>query len=263
MSTLQQTIDDGWRELNLIGLGKSANTAQTTEGVRLLNQIYRFVLGFKAGESLLNWPLGNYERAAIDQIQATTLQLQNPPANARLVAVNESAITVNLPATAPYLSDGARMGIVDPYSRLAAYPVTLEGNGNTIQGAASLLINTNATNKTWLFRADLGSWMLLDNLDETDTNPFPEEYDQFFAMMLAIRLAPRAGVSISSATQAYFAEEQKKFVARYIQNAPLIPDNSLSWTSIQSYDQYYGWRYGSQASFNQGWGVWNGWNYPW
>ncbi len=257
MSTLQQTIDDGWRELNLIAIGKSANTVQTTEGVRLLNQIYRYVLGGPAGEMLINWPLGNYGRAAIDQITATTLQLQNPPANARLVAVNESAITVNLPAVSPYLSDGARVGIIDPHSRLAAHPVTLDANGNTIEGVNDLTINTNATNKTWLYRADLGNWMLLDNLDETDTNPFPEEFDQFFAIMLAVRLAPRAGVELSTATQAYLGEERKKFVARYIQNAPILPDNSLSWTSIQSYDQYYGWRYGSRAAFDQGWGVWS------
>jgi hypothetical protein len=41
VSTLQDVIDDGWRELNLIALGTSANTAQTAEGVRLLNHLRR------------------------------------------------------------------------------------------------------------------------------------------------------------------------------------------------------------------------------
>lgn len=261
MTTLQDIIDDGWRELNLIALGKTANTAQTAEGVRLLNQIYRFAIGGEAGEFQYNWPLGNYGRQEIALITASTQRLQNPPANSRLVAVNEEALTVYLPPIGRFLADGARMGIIDPYSRLAAYPIVLDGNGLTIEGAATLTLNTNATNKTWLYRADLGNWMALDNLDETDDNPFPQEFDPYFSMLLALRLSPRSGVKISAETQAYFAAEKTKFVARYLQTAPLRLDPSLTWTSIQGYDQWYGWRYGSQQAFDQGWAVPNNWQW--
>lgn len=255
MTTLQDIIDEGWRETNLIALGKTANTAQTAEGVRLLNQIYRFAIGGQAGEFQYNWPLGNYGRQEIDLITVDMQRLQNPPANSRLVAVNEEAMTVYFPPLGGYLADGARMGIIDPYSRLAAYPVTLDGNGQTIEGAATLLVNTNATNKTWLYRADIGNWMALDNLDETDDNPFPQEFDPYFSIMLALRLSPRSGVTMSAETQAYFKQEHRKFVARYLQTAPLRLDPSLTWTSIQGYDQWYGWRYGSQQAFDLGWGL--------
>ncbi|MEY4943911.1 MAG: hypothetical protein RL254_2092 [Planctomycetota bacterium] len=255
MSTLQDVIDDGWRELNLIALGTSANTAQTAEGVRLLNQIYNFTIGTTAGEALFNWPLGNFGRESSDLLWATTQQLQNPPQNARLVAVNEEALTVYLPVRP---SDGAQIAVIDPHARLATYPLVLDGNGMTIEGAATLTLSTNSINKTWLFRADTGNWVLLNPLVETDTNPYPLEFDQFFAMMLALRLAPRSGVELATTTQAYFNEVRKKFVSRYIQNAPLMADPSLTWTSIQGYDQWYTWRYGSTNAFNQGWGMWNG-----
>jgi hypothetical protein len=120
------------------------------------------------------------------------------------------------------------------------------------------VFSTNSINKTWLFRADLGDWVLLNPLVETDTNPYPTEFDQFFAMMLALRLAPRSGVELAATTQAYFNEVRKKFVSRYIQNAPLLADPSLTYTAIQGYDQWYAWRYGSTNAFNQGWGTWNG-----
>ena len=261
MTTLQDIIDDGYRELNLTAVGKSPTTAQTTEALKLLNQIYRFAIGGAAGEFLYNWPLGNYGRSNNDLIQATSQQLRNPPANIRLVAVNESAMTVYLP---PRPSDGARVGMIDPHSRLASYPVTLDANGMTIEGSNDLLLNTNATNKTWLFRADLGDWVLLDDLIATDTNPFPVEFDQYFSLMLSLRLSPRSGVKWSEETASYYKMEKTKFQNRYRQSAPLLLDPSLTWTSVQSYDQYYGWRYGSNAAFNQGWGVLNNWGgYPW
>jgi len=254
MTTLQDIIDGGFRELNLIALGTSANTAQTAEGVRLLNQLYRFAIGGSAGEFMFNWPLGNYGRVANDYIQATTEQLRNPPANVRLVAVNDAAMTVNLPPIGRYLADGAQIGIVDPYSRLATYPVTLNPNGQTIEGASTLVLNTNAYNATWMYRADTGNWALLDNLTEADPNPFPLEFDPYFEIMLALRLSPRSGRELSDATKAYFKQASNKFVARYTQKSPLMLDPSLTWTSLQGYDQFYGWRYGSQSAFNQGWG---------
>ncbi len=258
MTQLQDIIDSGYRELNLTAIGASPTTAQTTEGVLLLNRLYRFALGGSAGEMLFNWPLGNFGRENIVRAEVPLLRIQNPPANVRLVAVNEEAMTVYLPPVGRFLSDGARMGVIDPHERLAAYPSTLDANGNTIDGADTLLVDTDGTDATWLYRADLGAWMLLDNLDETDDNPFPEEFDDYFSIMLALRIAPRAGRTLSAETQAYFKVEKNKFEARYLQSAPLRLDPSLSWTSVQGYDQYWNYGYGGQQAFDQGWGVYPG-----
>ncbi len=252
MTILADIISDGFRELNLTGLGESPNTAQETEGLRLLNRIYEHVLGGSAGDLLYPWRLGNYGVEPNDQWDWSTQQYQNPIANVRLVATNEEPMTVYL---FPRASDGARMAIMDPYGRLAAYPLLLDGNGYTIEGAATLALDTNGLNKTWLFRQDLGNWALLSPLLASDESPFPSEYDDYFAILLALRLAPRAGRELAATTQAAYKALEQKFVARYYQSAPLITDRSLMFNSKQSYRQWVPWTgpYSDTQAWNMGW----------
>lgn len=255
MTQTQDIIQASYRELNLIGIGRSPSTPQTVEALALLNQVFQYVLGGPAGEKLNGWPLGNYGRENIDQIYLTTLQLINPPINSRMFAVQDSALTVYMPVRP---SDGSRMGIADPYSRLAALPILLDGNGRTIETAASALLNVNGTFRDWMYRADQGNWVRLNDLIATDQSPFPEEFDSYFSILLALRIAPRAGVKLADTTLAAFKGLETKFIARYLQVAPLIADPSLTWPSVQSYDQFAGWRQGSTTAFDQGWGIWGG-----
>lgn len=252
MTTLAEIISDGFRELNLTGLGESPNTAQSAEGLTLLNRIYGQVLGGSAGDLIYPWPLGNYGRQAIEQLSWSLQQWQNPVSNVRLVATNDDAMTVYL---YPTPSDGARMGIMDPYSRLAANPVTLDGNGYTIEGASTLTLSTNDMNRTWLFRQDLGNWARLSPLIATDTSPFPSEYDDYFAILLALRLAPRAGREIAASSQAAYTALEQKFVARYYQSAPLLTDRALMFNGKQSYQQWVPWTgpYSNTTAWNMGW----------
>lgn len=253
MTAISTIIQDAYRELNLIAIGASPTAAQSTEALALLNRVYSHVQGADAGELLHNWPLGNYGRQSIDQIDWTSLQLTNPPPNVKLVATAEAATTVYLPAT-PRPFDGARIGIIDPYSRLATYPVTLNGNGNTIEGASTLVLSTNAMDRIWIYRADTANWARLTDLTTSSESPFPAEYDDYFSILLALRIAPRAGRKIAETTAAAFKSLENKFHARYVQQAPLQLDPSLDWMSQQSWPQFWPWPYGSTAAFNQGWG---------
>lgn len=255
MTTVSDIIQGGYRELNLVGIGKEPTTAQAAEGLTLLNRIYAHVLGGEAGELLHDFPLGNYGRQSMDQEVWDTQWFQNPAPNLRLVATNDDALTVYLPDRP---SDGARMGMIDPYARLATYPVTLDGNGFTIEGSPTLTLNTNSADKTWLFRADLGNWALLSTLASTDQSPFPSEFDDYFVILLALRLASRAGVKLSDASQAAFSSLEQKFRARYYQSAPLLTDPSLQFNSRQSYRQYGPWSTPYAGNWSQ-WG--RGW--PW
>lgn len=254
MTAISTIIQSAYRELNLIALGASPTTAQSTEALTLVNRVYAHVLGSDAGELLQNWPLGNYGRQSIDQIDWTALRLTNPPPNVKLIATALAATTVYLPARP---LDGARIGIIDPFSRLATYPVTLNGNGSTVEGAATVTLSTNAMDRTWLYRADTANWVRLTDLVEATESPFPSEYDDYFAILLALRIAPRAGRKLADATVTAYKSLDKKFQARYIQQAPLQLDSSLNWMSQQSWPTYWPWPYGSTAAFNQGWG--SGW----
>jgi len=257
MSQAQDIIQSAYRELNLIAIGKTLSTAQITEGLQLLNQAYTYAIGTVAGEFYQNWLLGNYGLEDIYIVDWNQLQLQNPPANVRLVMTAESSMTVWFP---PYPSDGARMAFIDPHSLLSTYPILLDGNSNLIEGSNTKLLDTNAISKEWLYRADLGNWLALEVLEATDTSPFPDIYDQFFSLLVSLRLSPRSGVGWSAETTAFFKAIKMKFQAQYIQRAPLKRDPSLDWMSRQSYTQFYPYPYGSQSAFNTGWAWWGpGW----
>ena len=134
-----------------------------------------------------------------DPISFTPDQIQRPTINRRLIAVNTEALTVYLTVRP---QDGARMGIADPFGRLAAFPVTLDANGRTIEGAATKLLNVNGTFQEWFYRADLGQWVKLSTLVDTDPLPFPDEFESFFILMLALRLNPRYGRSMDEQSAA-------------------------------------------------------------
>lgn len=252
MTMLADIIQGGYRELNLVGIGKDPTTAQTAEALALLNRVFDHVLGDAAGNLMYAWPLGNYGRQAMDQVDWDTQQWQNPVPNTKLVVTNADAMTVYL---FPKPSDGARMGIIDPYNRLASVPILLDGNGFTIENAATDLLATNGMDRTWLFRQDLGNWQRLTPLLVSDQSPFPSEYDDYFMILLALRLAPRAGRDLAATTTAAYESLAKKFVARYYQSAPLITDRALMFNSKQSYRQYVPWTgpYSSQQAWVMGW----------
>lgn len=144
------------------------------------------------------------------------------------------------------------MGVADPYSRLATVPLTIDGNGRPIEGAASVLLNVNGTFREWFYRADLAAWVKLSSLDVDDDNPFPAAYDTMFIISLAMRLNPRYGRTLDEQSQLVFRQNRREFIARYLQSRPLEIDNSISWPfmSRQGWDTQRA--FSSQRGFNRG-----------
>lgn len=250
MTLVSSIITDGYREANILPLRKVPNADQVTEALRLFNQNVSSIYGGDAGESLTDWPLGSFnadEPGFVDP--RAPYSIQRPTINRRLLATNIAALTVYLTA---YPQDGARMGIADPFGRLAAFPVTLDANGRTIEGTPTKVLNTNGTFQEWFYRADKGGWVKLSSLASTDENPFPEEFDAFFSIGLALRLNPRYGREMDPQTATVFKAARSQFVARYLQSLPLQIDDSISWPfmSRQGYDQQRS--FSSNAAFNRG-----------
>lgn len=250
MTLVSSIIGDAFREGNILPLGRVPNANQTAEALRLYNQNIRSIYGDDAGESLTDWPLGSFDVTEPGFIENRTLDMiQRPTINRRLLATNLAAITVYL---TPYPQDGARMGVADPFGRLAAFPVTLDANGRTIEGTPTKIINTNGTFQEWFYRADKGGWVKLTSLVEADVNPFPEDFDIFLYVGLALRLNPRFGRQMDPQTAAVFKQQRSQFVARYLQSQPLEIDDSISWPfmSTQSYDSQR--EFSSNRAFNRG-----------
>lgn len=250
MTLVSSLILDAFREGNIIPLTAAPNANQQTEALRLYNQNVSSIYGSEAGSNLEDWPLGTY---GIDQPGYTdprTIQaIQQPPGNRRLIVSNAAAMTVYLPVNP---QDGARMYLADVFGRLATVPVTLDANGRLIDGNPTELFNTNGTFQEWFYRADLGQWMKLSNLLATDTNPFPQEFDVFFYIGLAMRLNPRYGREMDPATANVFKSQRNQFMARYMQSEPLEILDDVSWPfmSRQSYNPQR--TFTSNQNWNQG-----------
>ena len=252
MTLISSLITDAYRESNMLPLGRDPTPNQATEALRLYSAILNAIYGGDAGERLQDWPLGTFDRDPTDieyQIPYTDEQIHHPPINQRLIAVNTQAMTIWLTL---HPQDGSRMGIADPFNRLATVPITLDGNGRPIEGAASILLNTSGTFREWLYRADLAAWVRITELEATDENPFPKAYDTMFIILLAMRLNPRYGRALDALSVAMLKKNQREFIARYLQSRPLEIDDSISWPfmSRQSYDTQRA--FSSQRGFNRG-----------
>jgi hypothetical protein len=251
VTLISSIIADAFRERNILPLGRDPNTNQSTEALRLFNGNIRSIYGDDAGEGLTDWPLGTFGNESPNYgLPYTDYSITHPTLNRRLIATNTEAKTIYLTA---YPQDGARMGIADPFSRLAAFPVTLDANGRTIEGNATLLLDTDGTFQEWFYRADLGQWVRITSLLATDQNPFPDDFDNFFIIGLALRLNPRYGREMDDQSALVFKSERRKFIARYLQSQPLEIDDSISWPfmSTQSYDQQR--EFSSNRAFDRGW----------
>lgn len=250
MTLVSSIITDAFRESNILPLGKAPTAQQSAEALRLLNAVFGSIYGDDAGEFLTDWPLGNFGRESPDyNLEFTDYRIDHPTLNRRLIVLNEEAKTVYLPLRP---QDGSRMGIVDPFSRLSAFPVTLNANGRTIEGNLTLLLNQDGLNQEWFYRTDLGDWVRLTQKTETDEMPFPSDFDNFFMTLLNMRLNPRYGRNMDEQSALIFRNEKRKFVARYLQSLPLEILDDISWPfmSTQSYDQQR--EFSSNRGFNRG-----------
>jgi len=241
MTTAVQIVNRTFRENNLTAIGKLPNAAQSAEALDYLNRLIKSTLGTDEGELLLDWNLpyvggvnNRFPLYPMDPTQ-TAATYKGPPPNSRLLAALSSPFTVYFQNIPP---DGARMSLVNISTDFVTNPLTLSGNGRLIEGAQSIIVNTNpATPLHWLYRADLGNWIALDfPLADTDEIPFPDSFDDFWVALLAVRLAPLYGKVPNDITAGVAQNGMKQFKARYAQEVPTanFPD-TVSFNSFQSW----------------------------
>jgi len=242
MTTAGRIVDRCFRENNLIAIGKTPSVAQATEALDYLNGLVRSMLGTDEGELLLDWNVpyvgtinNRFPLYPANPSQSAT-DYQGPPPNARLLVANlAQPFTVYFQNVPP---DGARMGLVNVGADFTTYPLTLSGNGRLIEGAQSIIINTNPTAPLlWLYRADLANWIAMEfPLASTDEMQFPDSFDDFWVALLAVRLAPLYGKEPNAITAGIATNGMKQFKARYAQEVPTanFPDAAV-FNSYQSY----------------------------
>lgn len=214
MTTVSQIITDAFRESNNIAVGQSPSTAEQTEALNLFNRFLRSLLGNEAGEKFVTINFGNrnVNTGFAFNYEAVPSSLWSPPPNSRLFFNNNNAQTVNLNPTP---QDGERFSVQDMAGNFITYPVTLNGNGRTIDGVTTAVLSTNNLKREYLYRADTGDWRTVSDLQLADTFPFPTEFEDLFAIGVAMRLNPRFGTTMDPQSLEMFRRLRSIFKARY------------------------------------------------
>lgn len=255
MTLVSEIITDAYRQSNILAIGTSPTTAQSTEALRYLNRIVESIFGKEVGENLEEFPVGdnNVEEFYMDP---TLFQdFLYIPKNKRLMCNLTEAVTVNLH---PSPDDGCRIGVSDISNNLSTFNLTINGNGRTIEDASSLVLNTDGINQEWFYRADLGNWVKLTNLIATDTFPFPIAFDIVFITMLAMYLNPSYGATITPDTNAMYTRQKNQMQARYATSKEIPTNEALTRLPLTSIDRryYHSNTYmDSETAFNRGW-IW-------
>lgn len=237
MTLVSQIITDAYRESNIIPLGASPNTNQDAEALRRLNVIVLSTIGNEAGDELIDINIGG-------EFDQADMFPDFVPENARLVLNLEEATELNLH---PHPYDGMRLALIDVGSNLATYNLTLNGNGRNIEGASTLVLSTDDVSFQWMYRADLGNWVLLTELETSDELPFPLEFDDYFVTYLATRLNPKYGQILPPESYAALQRMRSQIRARY----RVRPQ--LEFDFLQTiHPDWYGNRYSNDRSFQLG-----------
>jgi hypothetical protein len=240
MTLVSSIITDAYRETNLVSMTGGPSAAHTTEALSRLNSIIVSTMGFEAGDDLqdLNYG-GDYDQSSVIN--------EWVPDNLRLILNLTAATTLQLDPM-PY--EGQRLAIVDAGSNLNTYNLILDGNGRTIEGAASVTLSTDDTVRQWMYRGDTGNWVPIETLASGDDMPFPEEFDDFFITMLAMRLNPRYGQQLAQESIERLKSTRGRIRARYRRKTfDVLTDPGLVKRDCYGFD-------GSENSFNRG-GFWS------
>lgn len=220
MTTVSDIITDAYRQSNLLAIGVSPTAAQQAEGLRYLNRIVKSVFGNEVGDPLTSLPLGRQNINRPSNYPAYGDQPSGDwfvPKNTRLILNLDNPVAVYLP---PNPDDGCRFAVNDTTGNLSTTPLTVHGNGRKFEGLDQVDLTEDGMNREWFFREDLGNWVRCSPVVIGGDHPFPEEFDDFFITMLAIRVNPAYGVALDGQSQMALQRARTQMRARYKQHVP-------------------------------------------
>lgn len=257
MTLVSQIINDAFRQSNLLALTASPTAAQEEEALRYLNRIVKSVFGNEVGDPLNTFPIG---RNGISRPAGFPWWNNVPdnnwfvPKNTRCMLNLQSAVDLYLHPTP---DDGTRFSVVDVSNDLSTNNATVHGNGNNIEGSQTITLNTDGQTGEWFYREDLGNWMKSAPLLDGDVFPFPEEFDDFFITMLALRLNPAYGNTLDPQTQMVLVRSKSQIRSRYTQTIPTKAELALIKQSFMTNDRSR-WHgdysfYNPNSMFDKGW----------
>lgn len=243
MTQVSDIIARAYRETNLIPRGATPTATEIAEAVPLLNSLILSTMGFEAGEGLTDLIIGG-------DFDQSDLLIDYVPDNIRLVLNIDTPTIVGLD---PYPYEGQRIAIVDVTNNLSTNTITLEGNGRKIEGGISITVDVDGTDVQWMYRGDSGDWVRVAALTQADPMPFPTDFDDYFIVMLALRINPRHGATLSTESQQMLIRNKVRIRNRYRNTkVRMLPDPGILspeeqarfWNSSTAFDlgtTYFPW----------------------
>lgn len=218
MATIRQIITDAYREGAIIGIEETLDTEKFAEGLRRFNVLFDSLFDNELGEALVpvNYGInGMVNPYALGADNSAIIDDMYLPSNYRMIVNISEATTIYLD---PNPRDGARVAVADNSGNLATYNLTLNGNGRKIEAAASVTLSTNSLVRQWFYRGDTANWVKVVDFIDGDSSPFPDEFDDFLVMLLAVRLNPRHGATTSPEMIEALKRSRRAFRHRYRQS---------------------------------------------
>lgn len=244
MTVVADIIEEAFREGSLITELEHPTPTQTSRALSRLQSIVAASYGFEVGELLNDWPVDrnywNYDSC-----------WQYPVSNSRAILRLDSPQTIYFPFSP---MNGSRMKILDIKGNLATYNLTINANGRLIEGAETLVINTNNANITWIYDAETANWGRMEGIELGSEMPLPMEFDDYFITKLAMALSPRYDSAVTPPTLERLNTYLAKIRARYRQKQE-VPSELALLRLPSDYRRWYGYST-SPWVFDRGWPVW-------
>lgn len=228
MTLLREIIKDAYRETNLLPIDQALSAPEEAEGFNALIRIIDSSFGNEIGEELQ--PVLD---ESVELLQDNKILLLTPT----------SLSTYKFPKNP---KNGSRISVVDSTRNSLANPVTLDGNGKTIEGSLTSTVNAEGMTKTWFYNKEQGNWALLSPLTVSSESILPSRFDDYFIIALAMRINPRNGAAIDQQSIMRFREVKRKLQAEYrFTTQAKVEDALLNLTSLPNY-------FDSDEDFNRG-----------
>lgn len=239
MTLISDIVSAAWKETNDVALESGPTEAESEHARLMLTRILHATLRFLAGQKLpvwavppikgsttrYNYPLGNMDRNPVADDM-----MPFPPTNRTVRAVTDYTVFLD-----PFAEDGAQMvfTVANPGAVLTVNP-----NGLLIDDSASLTVT--GPGQAWLFfRSDLGKWItILPSYGFDDEMPFPPEYDDYFTVLLSLRLTPLTGREPNAVVMSVASQGESDLRARYFQNMPVALDSEVFSSSDKRGDWF-------------------------
>lgn len=218
MTQISDIITAALRETNIIAVNASPTPSEETEALIRLQALILSALGSEAGYIMEDWNISSssvIRRPSGVLLSSTQASAWTVPPNARLIFNLSGTLTITLDRQP---QDGQRLALIDAANTFDSGNLTVNPNGRKFNGSVgNAVISTENYAEQYFYDASSADWKLIDPLADTDPMPFPADFDDYFITMLAMRMNPRYGMTLTEESKARMVQQEQQFIARYAQ----------------------------------------------